>query len=251
MAPLFTSTWLPDVLPRALGLSRPTLHNSDGDEVVFHEVRFPFSPKATLKEMVNRLATTSSLHRENEAFWNWLDEPASSRPPKPSDDAENVLGWNVTMEDGRTVLGNIEIKERFLIVNVNSAARAERAIAMLRAALGGLVAAPLTQIQTVEQMMAQQRDRPRSASDVPPEIQTKLVHAALDKQYHTLLEQPVPMLGNLTPRSAARTKSGREKLAVWLKHLENRSRQPEATDPMATYDFAWLWRELKVEDLRR
>jgi hypothetical protein len=63
-----------------------------------------------------------------------------------------VLGWNVTMEDGRTVLGNIEIKERFLIVNVNSAARAERAIAMLRAALGGLVAAPLTQIQTVEQM---------------------------------------------------------------------------------------------------
>jgi hypothetical protein len=25
----------------------------------------------------------------------------------------------------------------------------------------------------------------------------------------------------------------------------------EATDPMATYDFAWLWRELKVEDLRR
>jgi hypothetical protein len=36
----------------------------------------------------------------------------------------------------------------------------------------------------------------------------------------------VPMLGNLTPRSAARTKSGREKLAVWLKHLENRSRQP-------------------------
>jgi hypothetical protein len=37
----------------------------------------------------------------------------------------------------------------------------------------GLVAAPLTQIQTVEQMMAQQRNRPRSTSEVPPEIQTK------------------------------------------------------------------------------
>jgi len=36
----------------------------------------------------------------------------------------------------------------------------ERAIAMLCAALGGLVAAPLTQIQTVEQMMAQQRNGP-------------------------------------------------------------------------------------------
>jgi hypothetical protein len=251
MAPLFTSTWLLDVLPKALGLSRPTLHNSDGDEVVFHEMRFPLAPKATPNEIAERLTAISSLHRENEAFWNWLDEPASSRPPKPSDDAENVLGWNVTMEDGRTVLGNIEIKARSLIVNVNSAARAERAAAMLCAALGGLVAAPLTQIQTVEQMMAQRRNGPRPASEVPPEIQTKLVHAALDRQYRALLEQPVPMLGNLTPHSAARTKSGREKLAVWLKHLENRSRQPEATDPMATYDFAWLWRELKIEDLRQ
>ena len=149
------------------------------------------------------------------------------------------------MEDGRTVLGTIEIRERSLVVNVNSAARAERAIAMLRTALGGLVAAPLTQIQTVEQMLAQQQNRSRSTSAVPPEIQTTLVHATLDKQYRA-------MLGNLTvPRAAARTKSGREKLAIWLKHLENRSRQPEASDPIATYDFAWLWRELKVEDLRR
>ena len=62
-----------------------------------------------------------------------------------------------------------------------------RAIAMLCAALGRLVAAPLTQIQTVEQMIAQQRNGPRPASEVPPEIQTKLVHATLDKQYRALL----------------------------------------------------------------
>jgi len=251
MAPLFTSTWLSDALPKALGLSRPTLHNSDGDEVVFHEVQFPLASQTTLNELSERLTAISSLHRENEAFWNWLDEPAPARPSEFNNNAKNVLGWNVTMEDGRTVLGTIEIKERSLVVNVNSAARAEHAISMLRPALGGLVASPLTQIQTVEQMMAQQRNHPRSTSEVPPEIQTKLVHATLDKQYRALLEQPVPMLGNLTPRAAARTNSGREKLAVWLKHLENRSRQPEATDPMATYDFAWLWRELKVEYLRR
>jgi hypothetical protein len=59
----------------------------------------------------------------------------------------------------------------------------------------------------------------------------------------------VPSHGAHDPQLTA--KSGREKLAVWLKHLENRSRQPVATDPMTTYDFAWLWRELKVEDLRR
>jgi hypothetical protein len=251
MAPLFTATWLSDVLPKALGLSRPTLHNSDGDEVVFHEVRFPLTSKTTPEEIGERLTAISGLHRENEAFWNWLDEPASTEPPKRNGDAENVLSWNVTMENGRTVLGTIEIRERLLIVSINSAARAERAITMLRSALGGLVAPPLTQIQTVGQM-AQRQNRPPSTSAIPPEILTTLVHATLDKQYRALLDQPVPMLGNLTPRAAARTRSRREKLVIWLKHLENRSRQqPEVTDPMATYDFAWLWRELKVENLRR
>ena len=179
MAPLFTATWLFDVLPKALGLSRPTLHNSDGDEVVFHEVRFPLAPQTTLNELAERLTAISSLHRENEAFWNWLDEPAYTRPPKPSDDAENVLGWNVTMEDGTTVLGNIEIKERSLIVNVNSAARAERAIAMLRAALGGLVAAPLTQIQIgrADDGAAAKRPAPCLRSTARNPNQTRPCHA--------------------------------------------------------------------------
>jgi hypothetical protein len=252
MAPLFTATWLLDVLPKALGLSRPTIHNSDGDEVLFHEVRFPLTPQTTTEEIADRLSAIASLRRENETFWNWLADPAAARQPKRSDVAENGVTWNVTMEDGRTVLGNVELKERALVVSVNSAARAARAVALLGAALGGLVAAPLTQIQTVDQMLAQQQDRPRPASDIPVEIQTKLVHEALDRQYRALLDQPIPMLGDLTPRAAARTASGRAKLVVWLKHLENRSRQqPDRSGPVATYDFTWLWRELKVEKLRR
>jgi len=252
MAPLFTATWLLDALPKALGLSRPALRNSDGDEVVFHEVRFPLAPNTTPEEIADRLGSIASLHRENETFWNWLADLTATRQPKRSDDAENVITWNVTAGDGTTVLGNVEIKERALVVSVNSAARAERATLMLRAALDALVKAPLTQIQTIDQMLAQQQDRPRPASDIPVEIRTELVHEVLDRQYRAVLDQPVPMLGDLTPRAAARTASGREKVAVWLKHLENRSRQqPDPADPMATYDFAWLWRELKVEHLRR
>lgn len=252
MAPLFTATWLLDTLPKALGLSRPMVRNSDGDEVVFHEVRFALAPQATPEKVADRLDAIASLHRENDTFWNWLAEPASPRPAKPSGAAENVMAWNVTMADGTTVLGNVEIKESALVVSVNSAARAERATAMLRAALDRLVATPLTQIQTIEQMLARQPDRPRPASDIPPEVQARLVHQSLDRQYRALLGQPVPMLGDVTPRAAARTAAGREKLAVWLKHLENRSRQqPDPANPVATYDFAWLWRELKVENLRR
>jgi len=45
---------------------------------------------------------------------------------------------------------------------------------------------------------------------------------------------------------------GRDRLAAWLKHLENRSGAvPDPNDPMATYDFTWIWRELGIENLRR
>ena len=89
------------------------------------------------------------------------------------------------------------------------------------------------------------------APPIPPEIQAELVHDMLDRQYRSLLDEPVPMLGNLTPRAAARSARGQRNLATWLKHLENRSSQaPDPNDPMATYDFTWLWRELKVEHLR-
>ena len=59
------------------------------------------------------------------------------------------------------------------------------------------------------------------------------------------------MLGNRTPRAAARSARGRRDLVVWLKHLENRSSHaPDPADPMTTYDFTWLWQELGIEHLR-
>ncbi len=74
----------------------------------------------------------------------------------------------------------------------------------------------------------------------------------LDRQYRALLDEPVAMLGGVSPRAAARGAKGRRALAAWLKHLENRSgNAPDQDDPMATYDFTWLWRELKVAQLRK
>jgi hypothetical protein len=247
-ASLFTTTWLFDVLPRALGTSRPTLVNSEGDEVVFHTVTFPLASGASQDEIGIRLGKLNPLRQETPTFWNWIG-PASSRAAK-SRDAEKVT-WNVTMEDGSVVLGNIELKERALSLSVNSAARAERGKAMLAAALAGVVGAPLTEIQTVEQMKTAPATRKQATAEIPPALQERLVHAMFDKQYRALLDEPVPMLGNVSPRAAVRSARGRQNVATWLKHVENRSRNaPKPTDPMATYDFTWLWQELKLERLR-
>ena len=78
---------------------------------------------------------------------------------------------------------------------------------MLAAALADIVGAPLTEIQTVEQMKAAPATRKQPDAEIPPELQEQLVHAMLDKQYRALLDEPVPMLGNVSPRAAGTQRS--------------------------------------------
>jgi hypothetical protein len=100
-APLFTSTWLFYVLPRALGTNQPALLNSKGDEVVFRTVTFPLTSDSSREEIVRRLNKLRPLREETPTFWNWIGQ-APSKPVK-SRDAETVT-WNVAMEDGSVVL---------------------------------------------------------------------------------------------------------------------------------------------------
>ena len=249
-APLFSAAWLLDVLPRALDRTPPQVFNSDGDEVVFHTLRFPLVSEATARGIAARLGHLAALRKETATFWNWIGPPNAGRPAVAG---EKAVIWNVTLDDGSVVLGNVELKGRAVVLSASSAARAERGRAMLADALAGLVGAPLTEIQTVEQMRA---NAPRGGAatpepPIPPEVQAELVHDLLDRQYRSLLDEPVPMLGNRTPRAAARSARSRRDLVVWLKHLENHSRHAASPgDPMATYDFTWLWQELGIEHLR-
>lgn len=249
-APLFTSAWLFDVLPKAMGQTQPVLHNSDGEEVVFHETRFPLATGVLPEDIRARLDAVHVLRGESERFWNWLGSPSPKQPRV--DKTSNAMTWNVTMDDGTLVLGNIELKDHFLILSVNSASRADQGITLLKGALGELVRNPLTEIQTVNQMRASRPGQDKPASDIPPEMATRIVHDMLDKQYRATLDEKVEMLGDISPRIAIRTKKGREKVAEWLKYLENSSaNHHDPRNPMATYDFAWMWRELKIEHLRR
>lgn len=248
LAPLFSNAWLFDVLPRALRTDPPTVLNSDGDEVVFHTLNFSIVPTAATDEIERQLNAAPHFQQENATFWNWLGAPA--KPVRPT--GQKAVIWNVTMDDGSVVLGNVELLPRTITLSVSSAARAERGRALLAGALGELVAQPLTEIQTIEQMRAAPpRNRSQPEPPIPLEMQTELVHDMLDRQYRALLDEPVPMLGDISPRAASRSARQRKTLVVWLKHLENHSRHAEdRNDPMATYDFAWLWRELKVDHLR-
>ena len=87
-----------------------------------------------------------------------------------------------------------------------------------------------------------------SAAHQQPEA---LVHQGLDDHCRRVLDEPIPALGGKSPRAAAKTPKGREKVAAWLKVLENHSARRPAGDPIRGHDFGWMWQELGVEALRR
>ena len=249
VASMFTLSWLFDTLDRAMGM--PPMQNSDGDDLMFHDVRFPLAAGITQKDIAARMNAIPGMSQENVTFWNWLeDKPKGRRKVKQAD----ALSFDTIMDSGLCVLGNVELKGRFLHLSANSSVRAEKGTALIRHALGDLVRAPLTEIRTVEQMMADRTGaEPEGlSSDVPAEIAEQLVHELMDRQYREILDQPVGMLGNRTPRQAVKSSAGRQNVAEWLKYLENQSAsQPDPADPMATYSFEWMWEELGVQNLRR
>lgn len=245
---LFTTAWLFDILPKALGLHRPMIQNTDGDELMFHNVRFPLKRGTTANDIAGLLDTEPEMSRENKYFWNWL-KPAGKTIPLAS--GPGKLAFGTSTDDGRTVFGNIEIKGNTLVLSVNSANRAKTGTAALTKLLGTAVGKPLTEIETIEQA-ARNHQGPPPESGIPPEEATELIHNMMDQHYLETLNQSVGMLDNLTPREAAESAKGRKKLVEWLKFIENRSgQQPNDDDPMATYDFSWIWAELGVENLRK
>jgi hypothetical protein len=229
----------------------PEVFNGDGDPLRFVTLHFPLRPGVTLAAVRAALAAVPGLRQADTNFWNWLAPPA--RPAKRSGRRQGGLRLTTTMEDGGTVLGTVELAGRKVSLQVNSEARAARGGALLETALQGLVRPALAERQELDRVLAEQRaGGPRPpASGLAPEEERAILQRHMDEHYRGLLDQPIPALGNLSPRRAVRTAKGREKVVAWLKILENHSARRPAGDAIGGYDFGWMWHELGVAALRR
>ena len=73
--------------------------------------------------------------------------------------------------------------------------------------------------------------------DIPIEEQRKILGEYYENHYRKGLDEPVPALGNRTPRHAARLKTVRPKLIALLKDFETRSERQRRSGEIA-YDFS-------------
>ncbi len=246
---LFTNAWLNDVLERERNPRLPTIVNGDGDEIAFTTVRYPLKGAADRKTLEAVLTAIPALHRASENHWNWI-APASRKKHAAAEGAQIFV---TTFEDGSVSMGDIELDAAALELETNSPQRAQKGRALLDPIIGPFVEEPVVESRTMAEMMASRPagEREAPSSGLSPEEESTIVRDALDSHYRGVLDEPVPMLGNVSPRKAAKTKKGREKLVDWLKLLENEAGRQDTHSPTAGYDVSWMWEELGVSDLRR
>lgn len=215
--------WAMDVYVQTLRPS-PSFRNLDNEPIEPTGVRFPL--QTSRSSVARALDASPVLHRgSDDADWSWF--------PEPYDDID--FGERVA------ILGHISLNSDFLELKTNSNARAERGRALLTSLLGDLAGPPLT----VHENLALMEDSPDTLeplSEMPPEFE-EAITAQLTSYYRKTLDEAIPMLNGLSPRECAADPALHDDVINWLKQLEN----SDGRSPGATYDFSWMWDELKLE----
>ena len=232
-APEFTAIWLEDRLNGKIDKVPPPRFNSDGEELSFHTISYPLTPGASAEAIARRLGGIPELLVEDEHLWNWTESVEGGSPATPSGKVSRVEDerLHIELEDGTPVFATIQLTADMLMLSANSKPRADRAKLMLKSVLKGQIGQPDTKIHSLEELAALED------GDFP----------AVDDVLAKLLDVPLDVLDDVTPREAVRTEKGRNQVVNWLEETEEWAKdRPE----LAGYDFDWMWEELGIADRR-
>ncbi len=253
-AKVFTEIWLTSTLS-AIRRPAPHLVSFDGEEIVFATVRFPVAA-AKVAQVERALDRAKGFERDpqGQPHWTWRATP-DVEPAQPRTEAAPGTVVDTFNDVRPRALGHVVLQAGVVLLQTNSVNRADCGTARLKAVLGGLAGEPQTSTQSVEQTFDEWRAQKHSPSlpgeTIPADVQVRLLHPYLERHYRRSLDEPIPMLGDASPRAAVRSEEGREKGITWLKYLENMEERRARDTGQPAFDFTWMWRELGILDSRR
>lgn len=255
ITPMFTTFWLVDAIDRIQSPRIPDLRNAEGDEVMLCEARFPLAARITGRDIRAALEARLEFRATSSNSWSWVGEKSSVGKPAAAAGHDGSSRKSLTFEtwsdEDKLVLGHIQLEGKTLVLSTNSEQRCSRGCALLSDGLGGRLRQPSVKTESIDRAMVSRESAMPNQLDIPVEEQRAIVHDYLDRHYRDVLDQPVPALDGQTPRAAVKTEGGRLKVVEWLKLMENRTaKTADPDDPMASYNFAWLWTELGLSERR-
>lgn len=198
----------------------PTLTNTDGDPIAPTTLHFALRcPPDEAFEAVRSLSVTED---DEEALLVDAERDEQGRLRAFSLDWTKA-GNRMHRDWNNTILGHLEVHGDVLTASVNSQRRATRLRRQVEKRLGARVTLVRTVIESVEAMMAEAKGR---SAEPPPEDFPELTAEFERRHWDDWVDMPLPALKNRTPREAAGTAEGRERLDALLAEFEWRGGAP-------------------------
>jgi len=224
----------------------PVIQNTDGDPLELTTLTYELG--VPVSQAVERLAPLATLRGEAHV----TDEAYDATGALCSATLTWIKAGNRKMKDwDNTTLGTLRVDESKLVVEVNSARRRRRIEKEIAKRLGPTATLVDATVTDIVEVLKQRRSSPStSVATVPPEDtvpsspELPEVEAELErKHWDAWLDTKVPALRNRTPRQAAKSASGRERLeALLASYSRNRTGGRNAFEP----DIAALKQKLGI-----
>jgi hypothetical protein len=215
--PMFHHFWLETVALRKL----PRLVTAEGDPLIFARAIFDVLDTRAVQAALEQ---HPDLACEDDGGYVWLEDAPSFRRG----------------------LGRFALEADRLVFETQSEKRVARGREFLESLAGDAVRFRLTEYEDPERAMerlASSPGREAEADAVPPEVAAEVVAGFYEQHYRRWLDEPVPALGNRTPREAASLARVRPKLVALLQEFENMAAR-DRLEGRPAYDFGWMWGEL-------
>ena len=204
----------------------PALTNTDGEPLVVTTLTYEL--RASVQDAFETFKGLGAGHKTDAGT-------------EEGDDVERNDDGTITratvrwLKADETLLGAVTIEDGVVRAEVNSAERAARIREEIASRLGDRVVLTGTESLSAEDMMTRaladaEAGRSLDDDDIDEERATELVAMEAEliaKHWETWVDEPVPALGGKTPRQAAKSALGRERLeALFAEFAWRREQQP-------------------------
>ncbi|WP_291346690.1 SEC-C metal-binding domain-containing protein [Desulfobacula sp.] len=201
----------------------PKMQNIDGELLEFHKLVFEIKDPDSAFEKLASLCTVES--------------PETIRKTAESDKKGRIskVNFSWTKKGNKkiqhydnTILGEVRIDHKKMIIQINSAQRAERICKEIKTRMGSDAKFKVDVIEDMDPIMNhpdedsfdhKKFEGEHDALMKNPEIQQQLKQM-LSKHWDNWVDMKIPALGNITPRTAVKTADGREAVEALLYDIE-------------------------------
>ena len=234
-------TFFMDNIKHLLENPFPQLRNTDGEVLSINNIYYSLicTPQQAFDALAELAAGVSKSELSDDGVYDSNHQLVEISFPWCK------IGNGIHKDWKNTVYGQIVIKENSLTIEVNSAERAKAVIVEIDSLLNKKEATYLhTEQKSMEEILAEPREEKPDPSEDSPELQAMLQQLS-HQHWVSWLDTSIPALNHITPREAAKTTLGRERLEALFVDFHQKNQSGFSQCPV---DLHFLRQELNMTE---